>query len=140
MRFSTKSRYGLRFLLGLALHGSNAPMRLRTIAEREGISKKYLEQIASTLMARGLVRSVRGAKGGFVLTKPPDQIRILDVVRALDGPIHVADCLMSPSICKHSSKCVTRGVWQQVNEAIEDVLSRVTLQDLMEEAEQRQQI
>lgn len=140
MRFSTKSRYGLRFLLGLALYGNNTPIGLRTIAEREGISKKYLEHITAALVARGLVRSVRGVKGGFVLTKSPAQIRVLDVVRALDGPIHVVDCLMSPGICKHSSGCVTRSVWQQVNKAIEDALSRVTLQDLVEEAERRRQM
>ena len=134
MRLSTKARYGLRLLLDLALTGSNAPVHLQDVARRQGISKKYLEHIAAALAAQGFVRSVRGAKGGFLLAKPPPQIRVLDVVRALEGPISITNCVTAPEVCERSKHCVTRRLWTRVNTAVEETLANVTLHDLVLEA------
>lgn len=133
MRFSTKARYGLRFLIDLALSSKNGPTRLKDIARHQGISKKYLEHIVSTLAGHGFVRAVRGSKGGFVLAKPEEQISILDIVEALEGKLSVVECILSPEMCERSMDCVARMLWIRVNEAIRQTLSDVTLKDLCDE-------
>lgn len=134
MRFSTKARYGLRFLIDLALSAKNVPVRLRDVALRQSISKKYLEHIVSALAAHGFVRAMRGSKGGFTLAKPMDQITVLDIVEALEGRLSVVECILTPEICKRSPSCVARLLWSRVNEAIRQTLSDVTLKDLVDEA------
>ncbi len=134
MRFSTKARYGLRFLIDLALNYKDAPVRLRDVARREGISKKYLEHIVSALAAHGFVRAMRGSKGGFVLAKPMERIFVLDVIEALEGKLSVVECILMPEICDRSPDCVARMLWARVNEAIRQTLKGITLKDLHDEA------
>ncbi|MCS7253587.1 MAG: Rrf2 family transcriptional regulator [Armatimonadota bacterium] len=134
MRFSTKARYGLRFLIDLAVSYKDSPVRLRDIALREKISKKYLEHIVSVLVANGFVRAVRGSKGGFVLAKPMEQIVVLDVIEALEGKLSVVECILLPEVCERSPDCVARMLWTKVNEAIRQTLRGVTLKDLYNEA------
>jgi len=132
MKLSTRTRYGLRFLLQLA--GSERegnPLKLREVSEREGISGKYLGQIASQLRVAGLVKSVRGAGGGYRLGRYPSGITLMDLIEALEGGVIPADCLEGAS-CSRMAECVAREVWQEVQGEIEHTLARITLQDAIE--------
>jgi len=137
MRFTTRARYGLRFLIDLALNSADGPVRLKEIAMRQGISKKYLERIVSILSASGFIRSVRGSKGGFMLAKPIEQISVLDAIEALDGKINVVKCILMPKVCKRTSECIARKLWMKLNEAIRQALKDVTLKDLVGEAKRK---
>ncbi|MGC8972024.1 MAG: RrF2 family transcriptional regulator [bacterium] len=130
LRLSTKARYGLRALISLANHYGEGPIMARIIAKEEGISENYLEQIMELLRRSGIVRSVRGAQGGFVLVKPPQEIKIKEVIDILEGPITLVDCLSSPEICEKSSKCKARPFWERLKENINEFLESQTLADL----------
>ncbi len=132
---STKSRYATRILVCMASHDSATPVRKREIAESEGISADYVEQLLLKMRARGLVRSARGAKGGFVLARAARAITVKDVVEAAEGPIALAPCRSSD--CERASECVTRGVWQEAQTALTGVLASVTIGDLAEQAQAR---
>jgi len=132
MRLSTRSRYGLRALLDIALHEDERPVMLREIAEREGISKPYLEQLILALQAAGFVRSIRGKKGGFVLAKAPSEIPLIEVIRALERTFSFVDCIDNPQTCPRNVHCVTKKLWHRLKEALERELTGLTLQDLME--------
>lgn len=130
MKVSTRGRYGLRAMLDLAEHQNSAPIPLRKIAERQSISIQYLEQIFVALRRSGLVRSVRGAQGGYELDKEADDIYVGDIVEILEGPVAPVDCLVNDDNCQQQDDCITRDVWQMVQESIEDVLYSMTLNDL----------
>ena len=134
MKLSTRSRYGLRAVLELAMEYGNEPMQIRSIAEREDISNKYLEQLMSTLKSFGLVRSVRGPKGGYLLAKLPVDIKLSDVFTALEGPMMTVECVEHPEFCVRCTDCVTRQVWADIQNAMTGVLESQTLQDLVEKA------
>ena len=131
MKVSTKGRYGLRVLLDMAMNQTAGPAALKDISRRQGISEKYLWQVIHPLKAAGLVNSLRGTRGGYVLSKAPAEITVLDVVSILEGPISVVDCLSEAEACERSGDCVTRDVWREVERAIKDTLQRITLQDLV---------
>lgn len=137
MKISTRSRYGLRALIELALQHGQGPIMMQTIAENQNISRKYLDSIFATLKAAGLVRSRRGVGGGHILAKEPEQIHLADVLRALEGPINLVDCVGDPEICESSPSCVTRGVWSEVGAAIENVLNNITLADLVKQQQKK---
>jgi Rrf2 family protein len=135
MKLSTKGRYGVRAMFDLTLHQGDGPTPLRSIAERQNISEHYLEQLVSTLRNKGFVESVRGAHGGYMLAKEADQITIGHIIRALEGPIALSDCVSDEaSDCDNSSNCVVKLVWGQVKERIDDVLDSITLEDIKQEA------
>ncbi len=125
-------------MLELACHYGQGPLDLKEIAERENISLKYLEQVIGPLRAAGLVKSTRGSKGGYTLSKPPSQIHLKDLVEILEGPINLIDCLGDPKSCKRIPYCVTREVWARVEDAICGVLASVTLQDMVDRKEERE--
>ena len=129
MKLSTKGRYGARAVLELALRYGSGPVMVREIAESQEISERYLEHILNALRASGLVRSTRGAHGGYELTKPPSDITLGDVVRSLEGPLDIVSCTRDED-CGRAAVCVTIGVWRDVREAIENVLDAVTLEEL----------
>ena len=133
MKISTRVRYGVRMMLQLALERERGYVFLKDIAQHEGISEKYLSQIVIPLRAHGLVRSSRGAKGGYMLARAPGAITVQEVVEALNGPLAVVACEREPLSCKRSARCVTRRVWQRVTRGIVDVLGSTTLQDLLNE-------
>ena len=118
----------------LAVHYGEGPISLKSIAGRQEISEHYLEQLMSTLRKAGYVKSVRGAQGGYSLTKNPADISVGDVVRIMEGPIAPVDCLLQDSTsqqyCRRASTCVTRGVWAKVRDSINNVLDSITLADL----------
>ena len=136
MKLSTRTRYGVRAIIELAENYGNGPLQLKEIARRQEISIKYLEQLVATLKAGGFVRSMRGAKGGYLLAKTPNQIKLSEVFLALEGPVVTSDCIENEYFCDRAEKCVTRGVWADVQKAIMAVLEAVTLQDLVDKAKQ----
>ena len=139
MRLSTRARYGTRALLDIAVHAQDAPVQLKDIAERQQVSSAYLEQVIRPLLAAGLVRSSRGAKGGFQLGKAPEEVRLIEVVQILEGSLMLVECVSSPDTCSRSGYCVTRDVWREVGTAIAGVLESITLQDLVERQRVKQQ-
>ena len=118
-------------MLELATHYGEGPIDLREIAKRQEISIKYLEQVMIPLRTTGLVKSVRGAKGGYTLAKPPSEICLDDVVNILEGSLYLVDCVMDLKACRKSSCCVTRDVWCEVSTALHRVLKSITLEEMV---------
>lgn len=140
MKLSTKSTYGLRAVLNIALEPEKRAVSTKDISKREGISITYLEQLLNRLRRKGLIRSVRGPKGGYVLSTRPDKIKVSDVVRALEGisPIYcITDEGDFKKICRRSGDCVTKIVWMKLARAINDCLESMTLRDLCCEAKRK---
>jgi Rrf2 family protein len=137
MRLSTKGCYGTRAMLDLAVNFSKNPVLLRDIAKRQGLSQKYLEQLISALRKAGLVRSIRGARGGYVLAKPPSEIRLSEIMDVLEGSMAPVDCVDDPQVCSRASFCVTRDIWVKVKEAIDNIFESITLQELVEKQENK---
>ncbi len=132
MKLSSRSRYGFRAILELAVEYGNGPLQIKIIAKREDISNKYLEQLIAMLKASGLVRSIRGPKGGYELTRPPGDVKLSEVFTTLEGPVVTVECLEHPEFCPRCTECVTRDVWAQMQSAIMGVLESMTLQDLVD--------
>ncbi len=135
MKISTRGRYGLRALVDLALNQDGKAIPLRKIAERENISEQYLEQLFASLRKAGVVSSVRGAHGGYLLNRDPEDITAGDVIRILEGPISPVNCVMDDYNCKQLENCVTHELWDLLSEQIGEVLDSYTLADLKEKAE-----
>ena len=141
MKLSTKGRYGLRAMIDLALHcESEHAVSIQSIAERQQISESYLEQLVRRLRTAGLVKSVRGAGGGYQLARPADGISVGDILRALEGSIDAVTCggTDHDGSCGQADLCVTRIVWERVNRAIEESVDSITLDQLVEESRERQ--
>lgn len=139
MKLSTRGRYGLRALLDLAVHQGEGMVLLKDIARRQEISLPYLEHLITPLIAGGLVKSTRGARGGVLLLKPPAEVKLTEVVQLLEGSIAPVDCVNDPRVCSRSASCVTRDIWMQIKDAIIQVLDSTTLQDLVERQRQKEQ-
>ena len=131
MRLSTKSRYGTRAVLDIAMHGRNGPVTLKDMSRRQDVSKKYLGQIINQLLTAGILESIRGPQGGYVLNRPPDTIRLGEIIRALDGSVAPSRCVDNPTICQRNTNCVTREVWIRVKESVESVIDETTVADLV---------
>jgi len=133
MRLSTKGRYGARAMLDLALNSGEGPILLRDIARRQEVSEKYLEHSITALRKAGLVRSIRGARGGYVLAKSPSQIRLSEIMEVLEGSMAPVECVDDPQVCQRAQLCVTRDIWAKMKEAIDNILESITLQDMVEQ-------
>ncbi|CFX41700.1 Transcription regulator Rrf2-like [Syntrophomonas zehnderi OL-4] len=138
MKLSTKGRYGLRAMLDMALSEGNGPIASHTIAQRQDISERYLEQLLIPLKQAGLIKSIRGSQGGYVLGRSPRDISVGEIIRVLEGPLAPVDCVneLNPEDCKRSAGCVTRPIWIKVRDAIAAVLDSYTLEDLVYESQQ----
>jgi Rrf2 family transcriptional regulator, cysteine metabolism repressor len=132
VKLSTKGRYATRALLDLALHYGKKPVLLKDISARQGISLRYLEQIISPLISAEILVSTRGPRGGVMLAKPPDQIRLIDFIQVLEGPVAPVECVINPGVCTRSVSCVARDVWDDLARAMCGVLESTTLKDLVE--------
>ena len=132
MKLSTRGRYGVRAMLELALHQGEGPTALQALAQRQGISAKYLEQLLIPLKAAGLVNSVRGAKGGYLLAVSPDKVSLYDIVRTLEGPLAVVECVQDPSICERVGGCTVHLVWGEMSQLLVDFLTSISLTNLVE--------
>jgi Rrf2 family cysteine metabolism transcriptional repressor len=133
MKLSTKTRYGTRLMVNLALNFGQKQLLLKDIAKTENISEKYLSQIIIPLKSSGLVKSFRGAHGGYVLSKPPKNISLKEIVVALDGPLDLVECIKDSSACERVSFCVTRNLWKELGETLEQTLASKSLADLVRE-------
>ena len=131
MKVSTKGRYGLRTLMDIADHQTKGPVNLGDIAERQGISAKYLWQIVNLLKTAGFVRGTRGPKGGYVLLRDPSEITLLDVIQTLEGPLSLVECVDSPDFCPRTEACVAHSVWEEVSVAIRNALQKITLAEIL---------
>jgi Rrf2 family protein len=138
MRISTKIRYGTRAMLELACRYGEGPIELKEIAKKESISLKYLEQVIIPFRSAGLVKSVRGSKGGYSLAKPPSEIFLNDLVEILEGPINLTECLRDPKVCQKSASCVTRDIWKEVSEAIYRIFHSITLEEMVNRKRERE--
>ncbi|MGM9629494.1 RrF2 family transcriptional regulator [Butyricicoccus sp.] len=136
MRISTKGRYALRLMLDLALHDTGENIALKTIAKRQNISGKYLEQIIGILTKAGFVKSVRGSSGGYRLAKAPEEYTVGDILRLTEGSLAPVACVEDGvENCPKAENCVTLTLWKDLNDAINSVVDHVTLADLVERSE-----
>lgn len=119
-------------MLELALREGEGPVQLEKLSRVQKIPERYLSKIVQELRRCGLIRSVRGAHGGYLLARKPADIRVIEIVRCLDGSVAPTECVEDPALCNNAPGCVAREVWAEVNEAILDVLDTVTLEDLVE--------
>lgn len=135
MKISTKGRYALRMMLDLAQHSDGAFVSLRDIADRQGISKKYLEQIVPLLNKSDLLRTNRGFQGGYMLAKNPDQYTVGEILRVTEGNLAPIACLDTPdnlNLCGRCEDCMTIDMWQGLYDVITEYLDGITLQDILE--------
>ena len=137
MRLSTKGSYATRAMLDLALHDNHGPVALKDIARRQQISERYLGHLMDALRVAGLVKSARGARGGFALAKLPHEIHLIDIVWIAEGGIDIVKCVDDPDACSRVASCAARDVWVRVKQAIYDVLQSITLQELMERQQKK---
>ena len=131
MKLSTKSRYGTRMILDLAQHYGQGAIQLGEIAKRQKISLKYLEQIIRPLKKAGYVGSFRGAKGGHILNKPPDEITVGEIVAVLEGGDTLIQCDQDPATCEREDSCLTRYLWMEAAKAMYTRLAEITFADVM---------
>jgi Rrf2 family cysteine metabolism transcriptional repressor len=139
MRLSTRGRYGIRALLDLAIRSGQGPVQLKEIAASQDVSLQYLEHLMKPLITAGLVRSMRGARGGIWLARSPSEIKIGEIIGALVGSVAPVECVDDPSICKRARYCVTHDIWCDVKKAIDGVLNSTTLEDLVIRQEAKEQ-
>lgn len=138
MKISTKGRYALRMLLDLAEHQSNGYVALRDIAERQNISKKYLEQIIPVFNKSDILRTNRGSQGGYRLAKTPDKYTVGEILRLTEGSLAPVACLeQDPVECERSGECATLPIWQGLNRVINEYLNGITLQDILDQQQER---
>ncbi|MEA5003740.1 MAG: Rrf2 family transcriptional regulator [Christensenella sp.] len=135
MKLSTKGRYGLRAMIDLASSDSEEAVSISSIAARQSISESYLEQLVGKLKKAGLVSSIRGAQGGYVLAKKMDDISVGDILRALEGDLSPIDCpaLVGEGGCEQSGSCASKYVWQRLNDGINEIVDEIKLSTLVEQ-------
>ncbi|MDI6686841.1 MAG: Rrf2 family transcriptional regulator [Desulfobacterales bacterium] len=132
MRLSTKSRYDTRAMLDIAINYEKGPVSVKSLSQRQNISVKYMEQLIPLLKLAGLIKSIRGSGGGYTLNKDTDQIKLRDIIDALEGSIFPVDCVDNPETCNRVEKCVTYEIWKNIQDAINKVLDSLTLADMVE--------
>ena len=132
MLVSTKGRYALRTMVDLAIHGDGEPVKIKDIANRQGISGKYLEQIISILSRAGFVRSIRGNQGGYYLARPSSDYTVGSILRITEGSLAPVDCLRTPeNQCSRKDDCAALKLWEELDKAIGGVVDHYTLEDLL---------
>lgn len=134
MRISTRGRYGLRAMIDLALHLHDGPLALREIATRQAVSESYLEQVFANLRKAGLVTAIRGAQGGYTLSKPAAAISVGDILRVLEGPIVPVQCTKD-ICCERMNICGARPFWEELGDLINKFLDSTSLADMAERAQ-----
>jgi Rrf2 family cysteine metabolism transcriptional repressor len=132
MKLSTRTRYGTRTLLELALHQGGGPVFLKDIAREQQISLPYLEHLIAPLIAGGIIRSTKGPRGGISLARNPADIKLSEIMKLLEGSVAPVECIANPGACQRAEFCAARDVWGQLKEVMDGVLASITLQDLME--------
>jgi Rrf2 family protein len=139
IKLSTKGRYGTRLMLNLALHynAGQEPVILKNVAKEEEISIRYLEQIIIPLKLSKLVKSIRGAGGGYILTQPPSKVKLIEIIEALEGPIALVDCVDDLEYCDRMPRCATYEVWKEATHLLREYFAKTTLQDLINQVQKK---
>ncbi|MGE0157272.1 MAG: Rrf2 family transcriptional regulator [Geobacter sp.] len=136
MRLSTKSRYGLRALFDIAYNGNGSPSQIQDISRRQEISPRYLEQIFQSLKKAGILKSKRGPQGGYALARKPEQITVLEIIKATEQDVLMVDCggegkkRRRKNECPFEGNCVTQTVWKDANDLLSELFGKMTLQTL----------
>lgn len=140
MKLTTKGRYGLRAVLDLAVHADEETVALSQIAERQGISMNYLEQLIAKLKKAGIVNGIRGAQGGYMLAHPAQEISVGDILRALEGDLNPVECseVMGEGFCSNADSCVTKYVWKRISDSINEAVDGIKLSELVAESKKVQ--
>jgi Rrf2 family protein len=137
MKLSTRSRYGIRALIDIALNVNNRPVLLRDVAQRQEISTMYLEHLITPLISAGIIRSTRGAKGGVWLARPAKDVKVSEVIQLLEGSMAPVECVDDVNYCPRYESCVTREIWVDLKRAMTGVLDNITLKDLVDRQKQK---
>lgn len=132
MKISTKGRYGIRIMLDVAKHSAGGPVKIADVSARQEISLKYVEQIMGMLSRGGLLRSLRGAQGGYTLVKSPSEYTAGEILRFTEGDIEPVECVSNPSLCPRAGGCAARSFWEGLNKKVYEYIDGVTLQDLID--------
>lgn len=137
MRLSTRGHYGLKAMFDLAQHYGGSPTPLKAIAERQKIPENYLEQLMAVLRKSGLVKSVRGAQGGYLLVRNPKDVYVGEIIRVLEGPIAPVECVneIKTAVCDQVDSCITRTVWERVRDSMKEVMDSISLDDMCKDDE-----
>jgi Rrf2 family transcriptional regulator, cysteine metabolism repressor len=133
LRLSTRGRYGIHAMYDLAVTYESGPQPLKAIAERQSVPEAYLEQLMAPLRREGLIKSVRGAQGGYLLARPPSEITVGQVLRTLEGDLAITECLNEEDACDMADCCPTRKVWKKVRDGLNSIVDGITLQDMLED-------
>jgi|SRR3712207_6758439 len=129
MKLSTKGRYGVRAMVDLAINYGKEPISIKNISKRQSISEYYLEQLFASLRRAGLIKSIRGAQGGYILNREPKDITVSDILEPLEGPVELSECIKDGN-CENMDSCSARLLWARIKESIEKVTKTTTLEDL----------
>lgn len=144
MKLSTKARYGLRAFIDLAIYSEDGPVSLSSIAKRQDISVSYLEKLMGKLKQAGLVTSERGAAGGYTLARPVNSYSVGEILRAVEEELIAVDCVAingkADSHCVGSKKCLSRVVWQRINDSINETIDNIYIGDLLEENKRKEEV
>lgn len=139
MKLSTRGRYSTRMMIELALRYGDGPVLLREVSDSQEISLKYLSQLLIPLKVANLIRSARGAHGGYFLTKPPKEIKLNEIITAVEGSISPVECVDNPDICKRSKHCVTTEIWAEIGVKCLEILKSYSLQDMIDRCKAKQE-
>ncbi|MDO4475925.1 MAG: Rrf2 family transcriptional regulator [Lachnospiraceae bacterium] len=139
MKLSTRSKYGLKALIDIAVHSPEGPVPVSDIAVRQGVSEAYLEQLVAKLKKAGMITSQRGAQGGYRLARDAAQISVGDVLRALEGDLDAVVCSGISGECSGSENCVSKTVWKKINDAISTAVDEISLESLAQESAAKSQ-
>lgn len=131
MKLTTKGRYGLRLMLDLAMREGAGPILLKDIASRQNLSEKYLWSLVAPLKAGGYLRSMRGAKGGYMLAKSADEITLKDIVTTLEGNLCLVDCVYDDNFCNRSTNCISHCVWRDISAQVSAIFENITLASML---------
>ncbi|WP_097025606.1 RrF2 family transcriptional regulator [Clostridium peptidivorans] len=132
MKLSTKGQYGVKAMVDLAINYSKEPISIKSISERQNISEYYLEQLFSSLRKAELIKSIRGAQGGYILSREPKDITVSEIMNVLEGPLKLSECLQDGA-CSNIKVCSTRLLWARIKESIDQVTKTTTLQDMVDD-------
>jgi len=140
MKLSTRSRYGARAMVEIALAYPDGTVSVKRVSERQNISHKYLERIMRELKNSGFLKAVRGMHGGYALARSPESITLKDIIEALDGSLAPVQCVDHPESCSVENVCPTRDTWAEMKTAMETVLENTTLQDLVDRKKRKEAV
>ena len=131
MKLSTRSRYSTRLMLELALNYGSGPVLLKDISKSQEISLKYLGQLIIPLKIAGLIKSSRGAHGGYFLSRPPKDIKLNEIITAVEGSLSLVECVDNPGICNRSGSCITKDIWTEISNKFSLIFESYTLQQIV---------